>query len=121
MKTTKKLIAISLAMTTFMTMSLAIGEVVEFKPSVNIAQAKYDLERQFLSNHEPIAKDANWQSKDWFYVGVFDNGSRRTGYAEYVCGEGYDRGIRGFWVKVIDIKALVQHGEFVTLGKKHCR
>lgn len=47
----------------------------------------------FQSGQEPTAKDAVWTQKDIFKVGVIDDGSRRDGYAQYVCEVLYDEGL----------------------------
>jgi hypothetical protein len=71
----------------------------------------------------PVAKDAIWTAKDIFKIGVIDDGSRRDGYAQYVCEILYDEGFKGHkvWIQVIDIVKLTQNGSWVKLGEAHCQ
>ncbi|MFZ5580221.1 MAG: hypothetical protein ACOZAQ_07165 [Pseudomonadota bacterium] len=77
----------------------------------------------FQSNKEKTAKDAIWTSRDIFKVGVINDGSRRDGYADYVCQVLYDHGFKGkkVWVQVIDIVKLTRSGSWVKLGESHCQ
>lgn len=79
--------------------------------------------RIFQGSDEPTAKDAVWTAKDIFKVGVIDDGSRRDGYAKYVCEvlneEGF--GGKGVWVQIIDIIKLTRSDKWVKLGEAHCR
>lgn len=81
------------------------------------------MKKLFQSSEEKTAKDAVWTSKNIFKVGVFDNGSRRDGYASYVCQVLYEHGFkgRGVWVQVIDILKLTQHSKWVKLGEARCQ
>jgi hypothetical protein len=77
----------------------------------------------FKSSTEPTSKDALWTSKNIFKVGVIDNGSKRHGYASYVCEVLYDYGFAGggVWVQVIDIAELTRSGKWVKLGEARCK
>jgi hypothetical protein len=81
------------------------------------------LVKTFQGNDEPTAKDAVWTAKDIFKVGVLDDGSRRDGYAQYVCGVVADEGFRGkgVWVQIIDVVKLNITGKWIKLGEAHCR
>lgn len=50
---------------------------------------------QKLIRTEPKVKDAYWSSGSTLLVGVFDDRSRRDGYASYVCEVLYEEGLRG--------------------------
>ena len=80
------------------------------------------IKKHFQSNYEKTAKDAIWTSKEIFKVGVLDDGSRRDGYATYVCQILYEHGFKGkkIWVQVIDIVKLSKQGRWVRLGQAHC-
>lgn len=81
------------------------------------------VKKLFKSSEEKTAKDAVWTDRDVFKVGVIDDGSRRDGYADYVCQVLYDYGFKGekVWVQVIDIVKLTQDGSWVKLGESHCQ
>jgi len=80
-----------------------------------------DLENYFKSTEEPIVKDAIWTQKNFFKVGVFDDGTDRSGYALYVCQILSDKGMsNGVTVHVIDIIKLSAQGKWVKLGQANC-
>tara|TARA_R110001583_G_scaffold48027_1_gene150235 strand:+ start:10985 stop:11305 length:321 start_codon:yes stop_codon:yes gene_type:complete len=81
------------------------------------------LEDKFNSGKEPIAIEALWTDDKVFKVGVYDDGSRRDGYAEYICMEIHDAGLVGLniLVRVIDIDKLRRTGEWVNLGTGYCK
>ncbi|MFB2637723.1 hypothetical protein ACE02P_06760 [Shewanella bicestrii] len=81
------------------------------------------VQKLFQSNEEKTAKDAVWTARDVFKVGVINDGSRRDGYADYVCQVLYDYGFKGkkVWVQVIDIVKLTRSGDWVKLGESHCQ
>lgn len=72
-----------------------------------------------LAQDEPAIKDARWMNASNLYVGVMDNGTRRDGYATYVCNDAKPAGAK--MVKVIDIAKLKQTGKFVELGQAWCK
>lgn len=73
------------------------------------------VKQRFQSKEEKTAKDAAWTARNTFKVGVINDGTRRDGYAEYICQVLYDYGFKGnkVWVHVIDIVKLVQYGHWV--------
>jgi hypothetical protein len=81
------------------------------------------VKQRFQSNEEKTAKDAIWTARDIFKVGVIDDGSRRDGYADYVCQVLYDYGFKSqkVWVQVIDIVQLSRNGKWVKLGESRCQ
>ncbi len=80
------------------------------------------VKNHFISDKEKTTKDALWTTEDIFKVGVFDDGSNRNGYAEYVCLILLQHGFKGknIWVHVIDISKLLQNKEWVKLGDTFC-
>ncbi len=72
------------------------------------------------SGKEPRVKDATWLTDSSLYVGVFDDHSRRDGFANYICSVAEDHGVRPELVKVIDIVKLVRTGKFIEIGKSRC-
>ncbi len=85
-------------------------------------QIKELVATHFKSNKEPTAKDAVWTSDYNFKVGVIDDGSRRDGYANYVCEMLHAVSLKGkgIDVSVIDIAKLVSSGKWITLGRARC-
>ena len=77
----------------------------------------------FQGNEEPTAEDAIQATSDILKVGVFNDGSRRDGYASYVCQVLYERGFKGLqvWVQVIDIIQLTRNNKWVRLGQARCQ
>ncbi|EGQ8491662.1 hypothetical protein NM092_002546 [Vibrio cholerae] len=90
--------------------------------SVELTDAQQKVTEYFISSEEPKVKDATWTAPDIFKVGVFDDGSRRNGYAEYVCMVLYDHGLKGkkVWVHVVDIEKVINDKRFVKLGEAQC-
>jgi len=92
-------------------------------PSVDLAKARKEVEARFKgSKDEPTSKDAVWTSDSIFKVGVLDDDTDRSGYAQYVCEVLYEHGFKGekVWVQVIDIAKLVRTNEWEKLGEAHC-
>lgn len=92
------------------------------------AKAKTEAKKQklleyFKSGKEPAAKDALWMDNNWFYVGVWSDGSNRNGYAEYVCQAANDIGLKeqNIWVKIVDYKKVLQNEGFEELGSASCK
>ncbi len=75
-----------------------------------------------LSAKEPKIKDALWSSDRVLAVGVFDDGSNRDGYAQYLCMILYDYELKGerIYIKVIDFSKVVQKKGFIKLGEAFC-
>ncbi|DAB39946.1 MAG TPA: hypothetical protein CFH81_06945 [Sulfurovum sp. UBA12169] len=83
------------------------------------------LKKDFLAHmkeKEKIVQDAIWNGDRYFYVAVYDDGSNRNGYAEYVCQVAYEKGLRGekIYVKVVDYTKVLQNQGFVKLGEAFC-
>lgn len=72
---------------------------------------------------EPKVKDAIWTRPDVFKVGVYDDGSKRDGFALYVCQVLAENGFGGdrVTVQVVDIVRLVANGEWIKLGSARCQ
>lgn len=77
----------------------------------------------YLKKNEEKVMDATWTSTRVLKVGVINDGTRRDGYAQYVCNIVDDGGLSGFEisVKVIDIQKLANQGQWETLGKATCQ
>ncbi len=94
--------------------------------SATALAAPTEAQNKFLayltkSGKEPKVKDATWATDRNLYVGIMDDGSRRDGYADYLCLVAGDHGVRPDLIKVIDIVKVVRTGKFVELGKAYCR
>jgi hypothetical protein len=98
--------------------------LLTFQANSETYSAKHEqITQRFQGNEEKTAKDAIWTARDIFKVGVIDDGSRRDGYADYVCQILYDYGFEGekVWVQVVDIVQLSRNGEWVKLGESRCK
>lgn len=73
------------------------------------------------SGKEPKVKDATWMTDKNLYVGVTNDGTRRDGFADYICSVADDHGLKPQMVKVIDVVKVVRTGKFVELGKAYCK
>ncbi len=91
------------------------------KPKID-DKAKDDVVFYFKSGKEPKVKDSIWTQDSIFKVGMINDRTDRSGYAEYVCTVLYDFGFKGqkVWVQVIDIAKLVRNNEWVKMGEAHC-
>lgn len=81
-----------------------------------------EVQNLFKGETEPTAKDALWTAQGIFKVGVIDDGTSRSGYADYICSVLYDYGFSGkrIWVQIIDIVQLRNSGKWVKLGGARC-
>ena len=88
------------------------------KPKIN-DKAKDDVVFYFKSGKEPKVKDSVWTQDSIFKIGMINDKTDRSGYAEYVCTVLYDFGFKGqqVWVQVIDIAKLVKSNEWVKMGE----
>ena len=71
---------------------------------------------------EPKIKDLNVANGYW-NVGVLDDGSNRTGYANYVCEVLRENGITGVTARVVDIVRVVNENASprdASLGEASC-
>lgn len=103
----------ALLLTSIMATAAAAG----YSPQHDAAQ------KRFQGNEEPTAKDATWTSPSIFKVGLYDDGSSRDGYAQYVCMTLNDYGFKEkkVWVQIIDIVKLVRDDKWVKIGEAHCQ
>lgn len=102
----------------------AVFSLVSFQAISETYSAQHEKVKQhFLSDEEKTTKDALWTTSDIFKVGVIDDGSRRDGYADYVCSVLYDYGFKGkkVWVQVIDIVKLSRNDKWFKLGESRCQ
>ena len=88
----------------------------------DLQKARDEVVAYFKSGEEPKVKDAVWTADDIFKVGVLDDGTDRSGYAQYVCEVLSERGFKGekVWVQVIDIAKLVRTNKWEKLGDARC-
>jgi|DEB19_MinimDraft_2_1074335.scaffolds.fasta_scaffold18880_2 hypothetical protein len=91
------------------------------KPKVSDT-ARDEVVAYFKSGKEPKVKDSVWTQDSIFKVGMINDKTDRSGYAEYVCTVLYDFGFKGqkVWVQVIDIAKLVKNNEWEKMGEAHC-
>ncbi|HYH39932.1 MAG TPA: hypothetical protein VD860_17050 [Azospirillum sp.] len=68
------------------------------------------------------AKDAVWMSDNSLYVGVYDDGTNRTGLANYYCELIRPHGVpKETLVKVVDYAKVLQKKGFHSLGQTYCK
>jgi hypothetical protein len=108
-----------------LTFILLVTSILLSMPAVSETySAKHEeVKMLFQSNEEKTAKDAIWTADNIFKVGVIDDGTRRDGYAQYVCSVLNDYGFQGnnVWVQVIDIIKLTKNSKWIKLGESHCK
>lgn len=70
---------------------------------------------------EKNVRDASWLNERpaSLIAGVIDDGTRRDGYAEYLCSVLLDHDLFGSTVRVMDV-ASATRGEWRELGKADC-
>lgn len=70
---------------------------------------------------EKKVKDATWNSRGFpsLIVGVWDDKTRRDGYAQYLCGVLKDHGVKGGKVRILDQAAALKD-EWTELGTADC-
>lgn len=87
--------------------------------SSTVVQAKI---LQELKHDGKTIKDAVWTGDRILKVGVIDDGSRRDGFAQYVCEVVSTNGLAGAGVSVhvIDIVKLVRTDKWVDIGYADC-
>lgn len=75
-----------------------------------------------IRKDEKAVKDHIWSNGRHLEVGVINDGSRRDGFASYLCQVVNDHGAKGMHVKVsvIDIWKWVHKKEWVELGSANC-
>jgi hypothetical protein len=83
------------------------------------AQKKF-VDYLIKSGEEPKVKDATWATDENLYVGVISDGTRRDGFAEYLCSVASDHGLKPDLIKIIDIVKVNRTGKFIELGKAYC-
>jgi hypothetical protein len=88
----------------------------------DLQKARDEVVAYFKNGEEPKVKDAVWTADDIFKVGVLDDGTDRSGYAQYVCEVLSERGLKGekVWVQVIDVAKLVRTNKWEKLGDARC-
>ncbi|TDV64564.1 hypothetical protein [Pseudomonas sp. LP_7_YM] len=96
-----------------------------FTPALAVAESS-QTQKDFItylvkSGREPKVKDATWMTDSNLYAGVFDDRSRRDGFADYIRSVAGDHGVSPELAKIIDIVKLVRTGKFVEIGKSVCK
>lgn len=64
----------------------------------------------------------NWESEHFLTVGMFDNGKRRDGFAQYICILKNKAGLDNYrvFVKILDAKRMMNSGDYKAIGKTVC-
>ena len=84
--------------------------------------AREQINLYFNGGSERATKDATWEAKDIFRVGVIGDGANRDEYARYVCQVLHKQGFAGagVTVQVIDVMRRGDAGRPVILGEARC-
>lgn len=97
-------------------------------PNMNTPKAKAGAENEVVLNKiksEPKVKDAVITDSNILYVGVADDGTRRDGYAEYLCQVLKDINSDVYQVKVVRYGSHNSRDKDnaygVLLGESRCR
>ena len=101
------------------------GKIVQIvKPTKDEIKAKEALKSKVknILIKEPKIKDVLWSSDNILQIGIFDDGTNRNGYAEYICLVLNENGFENqrTMVQLIDIVKLTQTGQYTELGKTFC-
>lgn len=77
----------------------------------------------FKSGSEKKVKDAVWTTPDMLNIGVLNDGSNRSGFAEYCCLVLNDYGFynKGVLIKIVDIGEMYRSGAWNVLGEYRCQ
>ena len=88
----------------------------------NYSKNYQEVIKYFISSAEPQVKDAVWTQENFLYLGVYDDGSKRNGYAQYACLVLNDMGFRGknIYVKIIDLHKMYKTKKWIKLGEAYC-
>jgi hypothetical protein len=76
----------------FLVFGATLATTVSAAPTA--AQKKF-VDYLIKSGDEPKIKDATWATDENLYVGVISDGTRRDGFAEYLCSVASDRHSEG--------------------------
>ncbi|APG24069.1 hypothetical protein [Syntrophotalea acetylenica] len=86
-------------------------------------QQRQEVLRYLKSGQEPQVKDAMWATDFLLKIGVFDNGSQRDGFADYVCLVLAEHGMSGqsIRIEIIDYGSVVRGENWKVLGGAECK
>ena len=106
--------------------SISIIQQDIHKEKCNPTLEQKRMVKLFQSNEEPSVRDALWINETGFFkVGMYDDGTNRNGFAEYVCLTLHSESCyfreNDVWVQVIDIVKLLRDDDWVKLGEYRCR
>lgn len=102
--------------------SVVADEAVEENTPTLTLQQKNAI-TYFNGDDEPKVKDAVWMSEKNLYLGVLNDGSDRSGYAQYACAvliDDFGINKKGLMVKIVDIAEVAKNGKFKEIGKSYC-
>lgn len=73
-----------------------------------------------MSGKEKQVKDATWMTDTNLYVGMIDDGTKRDGFAQYLCMAAKEHGVQADLIKIVDIAKVVREKKFVEIGSTYC-
>lgn len=99
---------------------LCIFSIVACSGKPDIPESKKQEAVQYFKTQEQQIYDSTWTGDRTIAVGVYDDGTKRDGYALYVCQKLADMGIHDVRVRVIDMQKLMRDNKWVSLGTASC-
>lgn len=97
----------------------ACGDVEKPQDNPNNQKALAEIKK------EPKIKEALLTDANVLYVSVENDGTKRDGYAQYLCGVLTEHQATTKWVKVVEVGTAGQQGADnafgVLLGESHCK
>ena len=74
------------------------------------------------SDQEPSVQLVEWTNPQALKIGMIDDGSDRSGFAEYACMELRRHGVKKtVYILIADIEVLMASGNVMMLGEYRCR
>lgn len=86
----------------------------------DIPESKKQEAVQYFKTQEQQILDSTWTGGSTLAVGVYNDGTKRDGYALYVCQKLADMGIHNVRVRVIDFQRLIHDNKWINLGTASC-
>lgn len=95
-------------------------KAISKKKAKKIASAKKKLIT--LLKKEKRVLGPTWESEHFLTVGMFDNGQKRDGFAQYICILKNEAGLKDYrvFIKIYDAKLMMSSGEGKVIGETAC-
>ncbi|MFW9626753.1 MAG: hypothetical protein ACMV1K_08440 [Sulfurospirillum sp.] len=77
--------------------------------------------KDILSKEDKIKDVTLNVTPGWVYVSVYSDGTKRDGYAEYLCLEVQPHLLEDVYIKIVDHKDVLQKKGFTEIGLTKCK